>query len=85
MKKSDFTENEDELLSCECEDCGASFDEEPEMQECEDCGSMFLTVFTRNESKICCGCGHIFDIWDTTWEDNNENILCEDCFDELED
>ena len=84
MKKSDFKEIEDELLSCECESCGASFDEQI-YEVCEECGSGNLTNYTRNENSTCCKCGYCFDIGDTTWEDNSYNILCEDCFDELED
>ena len=85
MKKSDFKENEDEVLSCECDNCGEEYEYMPLYDECEECESSSLTIYTKNECKMCDNCRHVFDMWDTTWEDNSYNILCEDCYDELED
>ena len=77
---------EDELLSCECTECGAIYeniDEAPD--ECEECGNTEFINTTRHEGKICAGCGYPFDSWDPCWRDtlSEDNLYCKSCCSEM--
>ena len=82
MKKSEFEYEEDYIISCECEECGCIHMEE--VEECENCGCEDLTNETSHESCQCAICGNYFDMWEDGYGNNNDELICESCYDELE-
>lgn len=88
MKTADFIEEEDYGIEFECEDCDRTGDytEFLDTECCPDCESNSILISTSHEGVDCSECGGALDMWETGYRNAKEGILiCEDCYEELED
>lgn len=89
MSQKDWTFEEDELLSKECENCEASLEgsDVEDIEVCPDCGCEDLINSTCHEGMECSKCQGVFDIWEDGYrnEKNDDELICKDCFDKLAD
>lgn len=82
LKRSDFTEDQNECISMTCCDCGHT-DDPGAGWECEDCGGDMVSDLTYESSCRLCGRTHEED--DIVYEQiEGDDTLCDRCFSNLE-
>lgn len=86
FKQSDFTYEEDSIISAECEDCGNHFDTDDECEKCTECGSDNLIYETSHENCKCSVCGCLFDMHTDVYRHDKDSdvMICLECYEELE-
>ena len=83
MRKSDFTQEDDYIISTECQNCGAILDDE--VFECEECGSTDVIFETAHEGMECVICGNTLDCDESAYRhDKTDDIICNSCYNNLE-
>lgn len=89
MCKKDWTYEEDEIISKDCEDCDSHFEgsDIEDLGVCPDCGSKNLINSTSHEGVDCAICDKPLDIFENGYrnEKDSDKLICEDCYEELED
>jgi len=90
LTQKDFVEEEDFMISYECEVCGLAEDcEDTDQEECSDCGSGKIVPTTGHENTECDLCDIDFDMWDTNYanisgKEKHIMNICELCYDKLD-
>lgn len=82
MKKENFEQMEDEVISFICDDCNAETSSGEDF--CENCFSHDGMIETSFEGSRCCSCSLIFEPFSTAYISNEYEFLCPDCFESIE-
>ena len=86
FKASDFSFEEDYILSAECEDCGYYTEKDEEFEgDCPECGGNLINS-TSHEDCRCAICQCHIDMWDDVYRHDmySDVMICEDCYEDLE-
>ncbi len=92
LTKQVFESEEDELLDYECEVCGHHVEavDGEDIEACEECGSEAIIKTTSHEDEACSRCHQVFEMWEDAYrqqayKQEDELLICENCFDKLPD
>lgn len=81
---SKFTRNDDYIISCECTQCGCTFEEEEVLDGCPNCNEDTEIINEwANEGRVCSECGLTIDCGTDCYIDDEDHTLCEDCYKKL--